>query len=59
MPWQPIEVSAIGLRGFFRHGGKETLLSEILWVWVPTFALLAIVMITRLVNRKLRATPAM
>jgi inner membrane protein len=35
MPWQPIEVSAIGLVGFIRYGGRETLLSEMLWVWLP------------------------
>ncbi len=36
MPFTPIEVSAIGFRGFIKYGGLQTLASEILWVWLPT-----------------------
>ena len=36
-PWQPIQVSPIGLR-FFGPAGLKTLSSEALWVWLPTAA---------------------
>jgi inner membrane protein len=36
-PWRPIEVSPIGL-GFFSARGGATLASEVLWVWLPTAA---------------------
>jgi len=35
MPWTPIEVSAIGVAGFFKYGGLHTLISEVLWIWLP------------------------
>lgn len=35
MPWQPIEVSPIGARGFFTARGLEVIVSEIFWVIVP------------------------
>lgn len=34
-PWQPLEVSPIGLRGFLSGRGIEVVLSEIVWVWLP------------------------
>ncbi|HEX4826531.1 MAG TPA: metal-dependent hydrolase [Candidatus Polarisedimenticolaceae bacterium] len=34
-PVRPIEVSPIGLTGFFREGGAAVLASELLWVWLP------------------------
>ena len=36
-----IAVSPIGLRGFFSGGGLSVILSEVVWVWLPS-ALLAI-----------------
>lgn len=33
-PWTPIRVSPLGA-GFFSARGVETLLSELVWVWVP------------------------
>lgn len=33
-PWTPIRVSPIG-SGFFSARGLETLLSEVVWVWIP------------------------
>jgi inner membrane protein len=38
-PWRPVEVSPIGLR-FFSDRGWIVILSEILWIWLPAFALL-------------------
>ncbi len=39
-PFRPIEVSPIGMR-FFSERGLEVLASEILWVWLPAFLILA------------------
>ncbi|HWI36828.1 MAG TPA: metal-dependent hydrolase [Burkholderiales bacterium] len=38
-PWRPIEVSPLGIRGFFSARGVEVLKSEVIWVWLPTLAL--------------------
>jgi inner membrane protein len=38
-PWQPIEVSPIGLRRFLSGRGLEVLRSELLWVWLPSILL--------------------
>jgi inner membrane protein len=40
-PWRPLSVSPIGAEAFFRGGAGEVLLSELVWVWLPTAALLA------------------
>jgi inner membrane protein len=34
-PWQPIEVSPIGLRRLASERGLEVLGSELIWVWLP------------------------
>ena len=47
MPWNPIQVSAIGLAGFFKYGGWETLKSEFLWVWLPVGPLSAAALFAR------------
>ena len=47
MPWTPIEVSAIGLVGFIRYGGLQTLLSEMLWVWLPVTMIFAPIALLR------------
>ena len=39
MPWQPIAVSPIGLRGFLTHYGLYVLYSEAKWLWLPAIAL--------------------
>lgn len=41
-PWQPIQVSPIGL-GFFSRWGLRALASELLWVWLPLAVVLAAV----------------
>ena len=40
-PFTPIRVSPIGM-GFFSARGVETLLSEFIWVWLPTIAAMII-----------------
>ena len=50
-PFTPIRVSPIGI-GFFSGRGAETLLSEIIWVWLPA---LAIALIGRANGKKRRA----
>jgi inner membrane protein len=47
MPWTPIEVSAIGLIGFIRYGGLQTLFSEMLWVWAPVTVVCAPIALLR------------
>lgn len=42
LPVQPIEVSPIGLRGFFSPWGLNVIVSEMLWVWVPALVIAAI-----------------
>lgn len=39
-PWNPIQVSPIGLE-FLQWEGVEVLLSEFLWVWIPSLVILA------------------
>ena len=39
-PWTPIEVSPLGIRGFFSQRGLVVLGSEIIWVWVPCYILI-------------------
>jgi inner membrane protein len=37
-PWRPIEVSPLGVSGFFSARGAEVLKSELIWVWAPALA---------------------
>ena len=37
LPWTPIEVSPLSIRGFLSQRGLTVLLSEMLWIWVPCF----------------------
>jgi inner membrane protein len=41
-PWRPLSVSPVGAAAFFRGRAAEVLLSELVWVWLPTAALLAL-----------------
>ncbi len=36
-PWRPVEVSPIGM-GFFSQRGWTVIASEIIWIWLPAFA---------------------
>ena len=40
-PWQPILVSQMGV-GFISTRGLQVLLSEFLWIWIPSFLIAAI-----------------
>ena len=40
-PWRPVEVSPLGISGFFTVRGVEVLKSEVIWIWLPTLALAA------------------
>ena len=53
-PWRPIEVSPIGL-GFFSERGLQVFEGELVWVWLPSLALVAAVWALRKLI-KLRAT---
>ena len=41
--WTPIRVSPIGISRFFSARGLAVVKSELLWVWVPALALIAVV----------------
>ena len=41
-PWTPIQVSPIGAGGFFSARGLEVIWSEIVWLWVPTITVGAV-----------------
>lgn len=45
-PWRPIQVSPIGF-AFFSERGLSVLLSEALWVWLPTAVVVAPVLLYR------------
>ncbi len=45
-PWQPIQVSPLGT-AFFSAWGVRVLKSEFVWVWLPTAALVAAVLLVR------------
>ena len=54
LPWQPLQVSPIGVRGFLNPRGLAILLNEFFWIWVPILVFL-IPLSGRL--RSLRRTP--
>lgn len=47
-PFQPIEVSPLGMARFFSERGVAVLKSELLWVWLPAFAIYIIILAARL-----------
>lgn len=49
-PWRPIRVSPIGIKEFFGTWGLRVLISEMLWVWIPSFALVFCAWLLRLVR---------
>ena len=46
-PFRPIQVSPIGVGEFFSDWGLQVIESEMLWVWLPTAFVLALVLILR------------
>jgi inner membrane protein len=47
LPWRPLEVAPIGVRGFFSRWGWDVLMSEVLYIWLPVTLLLVIVYFIR------------
>jgi inner membrane protein len=47
LPWRPLEVAPIGVRGFFSRWGWDVLMSELLWIWVPVTLLLVVICLAR------------
>ena len=45
-PWRPIQVSPIGV-GFFSERGLVVILSEFVWIWLPSFFIVAISWLVR------------
>ena len=35
-PWTPVDVSPIGIRAFLNFWGLRVLVSEFLWIWIPS-----------------------
>lgn len=56
-PFQPIEVSPIGLRRFLSGRGLEVLGSELLWVWLPSILLAGAALGWRALRRPQNALP--
>jgi inner membrane protein len=46
-PWRPVQVSPLG-RGFFSAWGLRAVLSEVVWVWLPTGVLVVLSLLGRL-----------
>ena len=47
LPWRPLEVAPIGVRGFFSRWGWDVLMSELLWIWLPLAVVLLAVHLVR------------
>ena len=47
LPWRPIQVSPIGITRFFTYRGLAVLQTEILWIWLPSIVVIAIVMVSQ------------
>ncbi|MCH7677471.1 metal-dependent hydrolase [candidate division KSB1 bacterium] len=39
LPWQPVQVSPIGVANFFSEWGLRVIISEFLWIWLPALVL--------------------
>ena len=46
-PWRPIAVSPLSLRHFFAQGGLAVLKSEAVWIWLPSLAAMAAILLLR------------
>ena len=52
MPWQPIQVSPIGIKNFMSERGIRVLQSEFFWVWIPAMTLSISLLTTRFILKK-------
>lgn len=53
MPWQPIQVSPIGVKNFISERGLNVLQSEFYWVWLPAISFSITLLLTRFSINKL------
>jgi inner membrane protein len=53
-PWRPIEVSPLSLDRFFSSRGAEVIKSEVVWVWIPAAALIALAWLFRRLRRAVK-----
>lgn len=42
LPWQPIQVSPIGIGAFFSSAGLRVIISELIWIGIPLLVLLTL-----------------
>jgi inner membrane protein len=47
LPWRPIAVAPIGIKGFFGPWGLRVMKSEFIWLWIPAAVLVAITVLVR------------
>lgn len=47
LPWRPILVSPLRVDAFFSNWGTKVFLSEIMWVWIPSGLVLALMKMLR------------
>lgn len=43
MPWRPIPVAPLGIRHIFGAWGARVVASEVVWIWIPTLLLTALI----------------
>jgi inner membrane protein len=46
-PWRPVVVSPIGVGSFFSEWGLAVILSELVWVWLPSLLFVGVVLTLR------------
>ncbi len=47
LPWTPLEVSPLSIKGFLSQRGLTVLMSELRWIWVPCFLIIIFLKIKR------------
>lgn len=47
LPWRPLQVSPIGVKGFLSLKGARIILNEMLWIWLPCAVALLVLRWTR------------
>jgi len=51
-PWTPIMVSPLGVKGLLSNWGLMVIISEILWIWLPSFVIVVISILVRIMEVK-------
>ena len=51
-PWRLIVVSPIGIAAFFNRWGLAVIKSELLWVWLPSFIMIIVSTVIRLLGAR-------